>query len=77
MGLEKVSWSRRKILNPRIGPQTPHNPHFAVVISSTRNPVYAKLKLSPSGPRAVVLSVPEPSAELRGNSDAASPGAKP
>jgi len=33
--------------------------------------VYAKLKLS------VPSHVPEPSAELRGNSNAASPGAKP
>jgi hypothetical protein len=36
-------------------PESPHIPCFAAVISSTRNPVYAKQKLSPLRPRAVVF----------------------
>src|SRR6267143_4822165 len=37
------------------GPDSPHNFCFAAVISSTRNPVYAKQKLSPPRPRALVF----------------------
>jgi hypothetical protein len=37
-------------------PGAPHNPYFAAVISSTRNPVSAKQKLSPPPPRGWFFS---------------------
>jgi len=53
--LEKVQCGERSCPNASTRTGAPHNPHFAAVISLTRNPVYAKLKLSPSSPRAAVF----------------------